>query len=448
MCFYVLDCVFQNELFQRLERGSNCSNQTGETTGLLLPAAGTSLARLYQPRSSTPGLLGQYDDAVSTSDSWGPLTTHHANSSKCHTKFDRPFFIVWWNHCFIAFVLPPLMLYLAFFADVPGRTASFDSESEKLLQINSAGSIAGANKYPPRPGPGFGRITWYMACYDFTWKQLGFTSLWAGFLFLCFNYLWYVGLPLPGVTPAEASAAANSSFAWVYVLSLVMLRTETFDWVKAIAVLGCLGGVVLLAISGWLESLPKNTTHAHHGNHSIPLPKFTMSAGIMVEFACAILQAVYLVAYRKWALRGGKFPAKISALIAGFEGLVHLFVFWIFFVILDYTGVEKFKWPTQYQAEQLAIGASITSTGCIAIMVGLALLPNPLIVSVASLVTTPVQYLADLIVDPIAAKSLSIYDITGGILVILTFGAVIGRDSYLLNRQDKLLAQQRNIYEE
>ena len=66
----------------------------------------------------------------------------------------------------------------------------------------------------------------------------------------------------------------------------------------------------------------------------------------------------------------------------------------------------------------------------------------------ASLVTTPVQYLADLIVDPIAAKSLSIYDITGGILVILTFGAVIGRDSYLLNRQDKLLAQQRNIYEE
>ena len=96
MCFYVLDCVFQNELFQRLERGSNCSNQTGETTGLLLPAAGTSLARLYQPRSSTPGLLGQYDDAVSTSDSWGPLTTHHANSSKCHTKFDRPFFIVWW----------------------------------------------------------------------------------------------------------------------------------------------------------------------------------------------------------------------------------------------------------------------------------------------------------------------------------------------------------------
>ena len=51
-------------------------------------------------------------------------------------------------------------------------------------------------------------------------------------------------------------------------------------------------------------------------------------------------------------------------------------------MILDYTGVEKFKWPTQYQAEQLAIGASITSTGCIAIMVGLALLPNPLIVSV------------------------------------------------------------------
>eukprot|EP00729_Bicosta_minor_P014610 gene14610-13163_t len=242
---------------------------------------------------------------------------------------------------------------------------------------------------------------------------------------------------LKGMIPAEASAAANSSFAWVYLLSIFLLH-EKVDWVKLLAVLGCLGGVVLLAISGWLETLPKNVTHAHHHNHSIPLPQFELSTGIVVEFACAILQAVYLVAYRKWALRGGRFPAKISALIAGFEGLVHLFVFWIFFVIFNYAGVEKFQWPTQYQAQQLAIGASITSTGCIAIMVGLAMLPNPLIVSVASLVTTPAQYVADLLVNPATAKSLSIYDIAGGILVMVTFAAVIGRDAWLLNKRDTM----------
>ena len=33
----------------------------------------------------------------------------------------------------------------------------------------------------------------------------------------------YVGLPMPGMLPSEASAAANSSFAWIYIMSLFML---------------------------------------------------------------------------------------------------------------------------------------------------------------------------------------------------------------------------------
>ena len=84
------------------------------------------------------------------------------------------------NHCFIAMVLPPLMLYLAFFADVPGRKGGTSSENEKLLQINNSDASGVVEKYPPRPPPGFARITWYMACYDFSWRQLGFTALWYG----------------------------------------------------------------------------------------------------------------------------------------------------------------------------------------------------------------------------------------------------------------------------
>jgi drug/metabolite transporter (DMT)-like permease len=111
--------------------------------------------------------------------------------------------------------------------------------------------------------------------------------------------------------PSEASAAANSSFAWVYLMSLCMLN-EKVDPYKVLAVVGCLGGVVLLAISGWLASLP--STHANNTGNSTgpppPRPKFHLSVGILVEFACAILQAVYLVAFRKWALRGGRFPVR------------------------------------------------------------------------------------------------------------------------------------------
>lgn len=219
-------------------------------------------------------------------------------------------------------------------------------------------------------------------------------------LFLCFNYLWYVGLPMPGMLPSEASAAANSSFAWVYAMSLCMLN-EPVDVLKVVAVVACLAGVVLLAISGYEQSLDQNRTDAN--GTVIPRPKFHLSTGILVEFCCAIGQALYYVVYRKYAIRGGKLPWTISALIAGFEGLAHHFVFWIFFILLNYSGYEPFAWPDAYEAQKLAIGASITSSGCISIMIGLALLPNPLIVLVASLLNTPGQYIADLLLHAVRA---------------------------------------------
>jgi drug/metabolite transporter (DMT)-like permease len=79
---------------------------------------------------------------------------------------------------------------------------------------------------------------------------------------------------MPGMLPSEASAAANSSFAWVYMLSLFMLG-ETLDWIKVFAVLLTLGGVILLALS------------------ALQGQKAGFSVGIVVEFGCAVSQAFY-----------------------------------------------------------------------------------------------------------------------------------------------------------
>jgi drug/metabolite transporter (DMT)-like permease len=104
---------------------------------------------------------------------------------------------------------------------------------------------------------------------------------------------------MPGMLPSEASAAANSSFAWVYMLSLFMLG-ETLDWIKVFAVLLTLGGVILLALS------------------ALQGQKAGFSVGIVVEFGCAVSQAFYFVAFRKWAVRNGTLPPLISAMITGF----------------------------------------------------------------------------------------------------------------------------------
>jgi hypothetical protein len=66
-----------------------------------------------------------------------------------------------------------------------------------------------------------GRINWYLRQHQTSWRRLTVVGLWGGFLFLLPNFGWFLGLGMKGVLPSEASAVANSSFAWVYLLSLM-----------------------------------------------------------------------------------------------------------------------------------------------------------------------------------------------------------------------------------
>jgi hypothetical protein len=45
---------------------------------------------------------------------------------------------------------------------------------------------------------------------------------------------------------------------------------------------------------------------------------------------------------------------------------------------------------------------------------------------------------ADLLINPATAKSMGSYEIAGGLLVMATFGLVIGRDSYLVRQQERV----------
>jgi len=218
---------------------------------------------------------------------------------------------------------------------------------------------------------------------------------------------------MTGMIPSEASAAANSSFAFVYLLGLPILG-EYLDPIKGLAVLVCLIGVGCLAVAG------------DDSGQSMKL-----SPGIGVEGLCAVVQALYLVFYRKYALRMGALPPDISILIAGTEGLAHLLLFWPGFPFLDLAGIEAWEWPPPNELAMLSIGAAMAAAGNIALMASLSLLPGPLIASVAALVTTPVQFAVDLIFHPASARSVSAYKLAGGSLVLLSFSAVIWRDHQL-----------------
>ena len=185
--------------------------------------------------------------------------------------------------------------------------------------------------------------------------------------------------------------------------------------VKALAVLTCLAGVVLLAL-------------ADEKGHRVVL-----SAGILVEVFCAFTQAFYYVAFRKWALRNGNMPPSIVAIITGLEGVAHIAIFSLGLLILDVTAIERFEWPANDQLRTLSIGATLAFSGNVALMEALVLLPNPLLVSVATLMTTPVNWAADYMIHSADAKKIGTFKIFGGLIIVATFGIVIVRDHYLLN---------------
>ena len=467
----------KNELFQSIENGHQCN-------------------------AGNASLVDYFEDGFGPADPAGAADRRSVVTLKknCTESYHKPYFIVWYNHSYMALVLPPLLLYLAYFADfedsskraggggggggVSDRYGGVDGgnvanhsrgrELSPLLSVNQrlleddyandnhrGGSIPahlpGSSPSEPKcPPAGFARVTWYLHVHGTTWRQCMWTGVWGGFLFMLPNWGWFAGLGMKGVLPSEASAAGNSSFAWVYALSL-LLKHEQIDWVKSVSVLFCLGGIILLAISNDTGDNHNSSTTASRtrtrgdGSSSNTVvgwegyqSHFHANAGILIEAAAAFTMALYYIAFQRWGLKQGAYPAGIVAIITGMEGLAHLLLFWVGFYILSITKVEVFAWPTVAQLKRLSVGATMAFTGNLALMEGLALLPNPLIVSVAALCITPLTFLLDLVLHNSEVESASPYKICGALVILCTFCVIILRDWWKLKTR-KLAEEQEAV---
>jgi hypothetical protein len=56
---------------------------------------------------------------------------------------------------------------------------------------------------------------------------------------------------------------------------------------------------------------------------------------------------------------------------------------------------------------------------------------------VATLVTTPAQYVADAILHPDATRSMGTFNIAGGALIVATFAIIIARDYTIIQRKGR-----------
>eukprot|EP00054_Salpingoeca_dolichothecata_P002912 m.24480 g.24480 ORF g.24480 m.24480 type:complete len:180 (+) comp13389_c0_seq2:594-1133(+) len=146
--------------------------------------------------------------------------------------------------------------------------------------------------------------------------------------------------------------------------------------------------------------------------------KFQTSWGVFLLAIAAVLYGLYEVLYRKFAVKEGRAPLALANFILGGIGATHLFCFWIFFIPLNYSGLEKFELPSAATTGRLFLNAFLAMAFNWSFMLCLVLLPSPVLVNVAVLLTIPASDITDLLVH---SASFSGKSIGGTVLICIGF---------------------------
>jgi drug/metabolite transporter (DMT)-like permease len=258
------------------------------------------------------------------------------------SEFNHPFYIVWMNHSCMSF----------FFILAALKVKCLGTQGEGTARNTS--------------------IRVYLQASGLSMKTYVQSALALGFLYLIPNYLWFLCLGMD-VSVGIVTAIFNTSAAAAYIFSAVFLK-EQLDWKKNI-------GVGFSVLGAFLSSKATNAADMFN-----PAALWTLLA--------ATLYGLWEVLYKKYAVKNTTTPLLLM-FILGSYGLVHLFVFWVFMIPLNFLHIEPFAFPSIDQFRLLAFNAFLGTAYNISFMAALAFLPSPVFVSVATLMTIPLSSVTD-----------------------------------------------------
>jgi len=139
------------------------------------------------------------------------------------------------------------------------------------------------------------------------------------------NYLYAEGLKY--TTVASVEIISNSSFIFIFVLSIPILGTK-FSWVKLLSICGAFGGVVLIQLIDYKSESTNPNEHYLRGD-------------IICSIA-TIMYAFYGIYLKKYVPDDSKFN---WFGFFGILGISVLVMFFPMFFILDACGIEEFEFP-------------------------------------------------------------------------------------------------------
>lgn len=287
--------------------------------------------------------------------------------------FNAPYFATWFSTCWMTLCYPIYCIFLALSSAIQGDTGNFRK------QIYNSQKVFGTPK-----------ITW----------RLFFTRIVTmNILWILVNYAYLYGLQYIAATDASAIMASNVAF--VYILSLFLLK-ENFYAIRLIASVFCISGILLISYADGFS-----------GGTLI---------GVLLALGSAIGAAIYKVIFK--VLVGEATLGQVSLFLSllGFSNVIFL---WILFLILYLTGVDTMvaaTIPWMYLCVSAILGVIFNFL----VNFGIAF-TYPLFISIAMMVGVPLNAAVDVLIKDVTFNA---WRLVGALVIIIGFGLMLLPDDW------------------
>lgn len=218
-------------------------------------------------------------------------------------SFDAPWFVVWFSTAWMSLSFPVILLCYG-----------FAKGHEMRAGFIKAQSVFGVRGLCPR--------TLLTRCAPFV------------FLWCVCNYMYIRSLSILSAT--DVTALFSSTPAFVFGLSLLLLKNESFSWRRLVATVISIGGIVVIAYSNGFTG--------------------PSTAGVLLSVGAALTAATYKVTFKLFI---GDGDLRQVSLFLTCLGLINLLCLWPIMEVMYFTRYEHINWhdvPWSFLCGSAALG--------------------------------------------------------------------------------------------
>jgi len=220
---------------------------------------------------------------------------------------------------------------------------------------------------------------------------------------------YFVAACLEYTSVASSTILTSTSSIWTLACG-ALVKVEKFNWKKLVGVLASLAGIILISsVDLSRKDNDKNRGSFPHKSQQ------QIAIGDFMAFFSAIMYGVYTVVMKK---RIGNEDRVNMPLFFGLVGFFNVIFLWPGFLILHFTGVEKFAFPPTGKIWTIVLLNSLSSFVSDYCWAYAMLLTTPLVVTVGLSMTIPLSLIGQMVLS--SQYSSGLYWV-GACIVLLSF---------------------------